>query len=93
MTAVYCNHVYSQFLLNVCFCALFGIRNVRHDRREAGSVTALNPGKHSKLSVCVGMLLQEREVQAEGLSPHAAVCISVGIHLLIVSMLTQYLFE
>lgn len=57
--------MYSQFLLNICFCALFGIRNVIYDRWEAGSVTALNPGKHSKLSVCVGMLL-EREGDEAG---------------------------
>lgn len=66
-SAFYCNHVYSQLLLNFCFCALFGIRNVICDGWEAGSVTALNPGKHSKLSVCVcvGMLL-EREGDEAG---------------------------
>lgn len=35
----------------------------------------------------------KQEVQADGLSSHAAVCMSVGIHLLLISMLTQYLFE
>lgn len=97
-SAFYCNHVYSQLLLNFCFCALFGIRNVICDGWEAGSVTALNPGKHSKLSVCVWACcwsgkVMKQEVQADGLSSHAAVCMSVGIHLLLISMLTQYLFE